>query len=316
MDIQKAMTVINSIKEIPYLKEESVKNGDLSNVNSMSIMHYVLFPLLTNLGYEVFNPNEVKVVGLNNVELYGQGYKALEIEILDGNDNLDNKNVSQSLKIYTNGILYRVVGKDETIIKFDIREIEKENVQLLFSLLMKESLLHNVTNSKFIDEKVIESKYGNLLESNYVLNSLEHLLSNPSDLLIESIVESFANMYLEKISKEKIKEVLLSEIKEKGLSKVLNLVTNNESKSVNINVTDTSNNNFNQSTSTEEKSTEIEPAELTTEVTDDPYLTLDTEPVNNVVSEDVVKVEEVDTVNKEEKILEDDDDLSYLLDVE
>ena len=53
MDIQRIMNIVNQVKNIPFLQDEKIKSGDFSNLNEMSILHYVVFPFLNALGYEI-----------------------------------------------------------------------------------------------------------------------------------------------------------------------------------------------------------------------------------------------------------------------
>lgn len=270
MDIQRIMNIVNQVKNIPFLQDDKIKNGDLSSLNEMSILHYVIFPFLGALGYEIYNHNEVKVEGMNLVELYASGKNILNFNI-NLKDLKDNPSPPETLLIDTNGIRYIVYGDNEKILEFDIRNLDKENLNLIFGLLLKENIFKSVNNTKFISEKIIETNTGNLKESKYFNSALIDLLSNPSSKFIESLSERLFELYCESVNKDEFNEKIVDEFNNFNF---LDFISNSLINSSSINSTDSENSN-----------------------PYDSYLTLPTD----------------DVEDKKESLLDEGDDLRYLL---
>ena len=85
MEISKITNIINQINEIHVLKDINVTNGIFTSLDSRSSVHYVLFPLLNILGYNVFNPSEVKVNDGKDITIYEGDKKLIKINLVDLN---------------------------------------------------------------------------------------------------------------------------------------------------------------------------------------------------------------------------------------
>ena len=306
MDIQRIMNIVNQVKNIPFLQDEKIKSGDFSNLNEMSILHYVVFPFLNALGYEIYNPNEVKVEGMDKVELYASGVNILSFRI--NLNTLDlNENPSKNLLVDTNGIRYIVYGDNEKILDFDIRHLDKENLNLIFGLLLKENIFKGVGNSKFISEKILEMNTGNLKESKYFNVALRDLLSNPSNKFIESLGERLFELYCENVNKDEFNNKILDEFSEFNFLDFLGSVEDNLEVAISNEVIENKD-IYDSYLTLPGDNVEVKTEEAKTEEIKADEVKTDESKVEEIKLEEA-KIEE----DKAENILDEEDDLSYLL---
>lgn len=229
MEISKITNIINQINEIHVLKDINVTNGIFTSLDSRSSVHYVLFPLLNILGYNVFNPSEVKVNDGKDITIYEGDKKLIKINLVDLNKINDveafKKDFEKSqlpllgveqvkLQIWSTGIHYSLYNGLDKLIDFDIRKLETVNNVLLFKLLLKESLIESINNEKFFNELLIESKFGNLRNTEYVRNAIEDQLRNPSAELINLIVNNIHDSYCANMDKELLNLRLTEEFRD------------------------------------------------------------------------------------------------------
>lgn len=308
--------ILNKIKQIPVLNDINVKNGNFSGIDSSSSVHYVLFPLLNSLGYNVFDPNEVKVSDGKCITVFYNGNKLIKIDLVDLNKIKDIEesktefektqlaiNVIEGSKInlWTTGIHYSLYAGKEKLFDFDIRTLETINNELLLKMIAKDSLITSIDNSKYFNELVIESKFGNLRGTSYVKDALESLLLNPNSELISLLANGIYETHCEKMDINLLKSKLIDEFKQHSVNLMDILL---EKPIEEVNVKERLNNVF--------KNIDEVEIVIPEKPSVDPYLTLDDVDIKEVEinNNDVAEDSHVDDL---EKLLDKDDDLSLLL---
>lgn len=225
--------LLERIKTIPLFNDAAFRRGERSSLNSMTSIHYVIYPFLQILGYDVFNPEKMKMAeNLNgeilDIGIYEDNSRILGMTVKNFNETsnlslLDTafkqkglslqRSLNIPVSIATNGVLYAIYIEGEIVAKFDITNLENERVDFLFKLLSRENLKTITTNPKFLKEAQIESKYGNLRNSAFVKEALLNELKNPSDALLETLLNSIYTKYCNTLDIEEFRNQFKGEIR-------------------------------------------------------------------------------------------------------
>jgi hypothetical protein len=270
---------------IPILNDEGFINGQV-DINEKSAVHYLIYPFLNVLGYNVFNPEELKL----NVNLDGN---EADVLIADKGNNLavfkilslkDVTNLSvqkesfarlelnklrsfnSSVIVLTNGleyVLYSSVGeKVEELIHFNLLNFVNDVSGFVSSILVKEKLVSSIGNSRFFTEKLIETKLGNLRSSDYLIDIVKSELTTPSDELLTVLAKSIIDKYCSTMDIDFLRRSLKDELRDNPGELLKNLLNLTVNKTVNKTGNKTDNKTDNVS---EEKKVDVDPYTQVTE---------------------------------------------------
>lgn len=222
MKVSKLDFVENIFKGIPILKDSDFIKGDYSKIDEKTAVHYLIYPFLNILGYNVFNPEEINLNSVldgtkadilikdsgNNLAVFSivdlnspAGFKKTQTDFKE--ESLSNfKKFDTSIIVLTNGIEYGlyadIEGSIEEILSFSLLSLRSNDTTEsgeVFDLLYKESLNKSINNSKFFTERIIKKNLGNLRNSDYLLDIVKSELKNPSDSLLDIFASSIVERY-------------------------------------------------------------------------------------------------------------------------
>lgn len=252
----------NAVQAIPMLQNIRSRNGDVSHIDRRSAIHFLIYPFLNTLGYNIFNMEEFRLDyekdgKVADLVIFENGatlvtFKILDIQLnrtLEGVKNLFKVGELNQYKLFgslvvvlTNGleyVIYPTSGTTDELVYVNLIDMENEEaVTFLYKSLVKSNLVTALTNNKFFVELVIESQLGHLSRTNYMEDLLRREIMNPSSRLIETLSELFYEEYCSSLDIDVIKASFREEFKTSGvlLEVLSNVIGVKEDKKENHNV--------------------------------------------------------------------------------
>lgn len=216
------------VESIPVLSDDKVKLGEFSHIDSNSVIHFFIYPFLNTLGYNVFNPEELKLnyekEGYKaDVVIFEEGEPLAVFKLIDLEDEIDNSEFTEDeiyglrklgaqLVVLTNGLNYKLYsfidGVREEFLRFSLAELDNKIAEKVYNVLHVDHLSRILDNNEFFTEKIIEDKYGELSDTTYLMGFVEKELKNPSASFIEMLSGLMARRYVKyTITEKKAKEI-------------------------------------------------------------------------------------------------------------
>lgn len=181
-------------------------NGEVLNLSKMEVTNFYVLPFLNLLGYEVFNPEQIKLGYTSqgsNFDLAVFGKSGVINTLIVGETGSTeaverHRGIGINLFTFTDGVKYSlytfILGKVKKLGDFNLRSLGEEDLTFIIEMLGKHNLEKKLEVGGF-DREVIKSNYGKLVESEHVLAVAVDLISNLElgfgELLKDRLIEQY-----------------------------------------------------------------------------------------------------------------------------
>lgn len=223
--------LINAIKQIPFYQDQNFKNGNRNALTSMSTVHFVIYPYLTALGYNVYSPETVKMQDIVNngrldVSLYIQHRRVLGFIVKDyathqTKESLENAYQSQMIgkdtkevpiTVITNGVNFIYYTGEHKLLAVDLLDIENANTQFLYKISSSAEQTTNLSNTRLLTELRLESSFGDLKSTEFLQGAVMALLKTPDAGFIDMLSRKLHEVNCLSLPVGTIETALLSEL--------------------------------------------------------------------------------------------------------